>query len=193
MPFADSLLLTAFIGSISSKGEQAMDAMEALFSRRSIRKYSAGRITEEVLREILEAAMSAPSAGNQQSWHFIVINDRNILDEVPSFHPHSLMLREAPLAILVCGDLKLEKHVGYWVQDCAAATENLLLAVYAKGLGAVWLGIFPREERVAGLRKLLSIPDHVIPFSLIPVGFPAESKPPRPDRYNAAKIHHNRW
>ena len=170
-----------------------MDAMEALFSRRSIRKYSAGAITEEVLRDILEAAMSAPSAGNQQSWHFIIINDRKILDEVPSFHPHSLMLREAPVAILVCGDLKLEKHVGYWVQDCAAATENLLLAVHAKGLGAVWLGIYPREERVVGLRNLLGIPDHVIPLSLIPVGFPAESKPPRPDRYNAAKIHHNRW
>lgn len=170
-----------------------MDAMEALFSRGSIRKYATGLITEEVLREVLEAAMSAPSAGNQQPWHFIIINDRKILEEVPTFHPHSQMLREASVAILVCGDLKLEKHVGYWVQDCAAATENLLLAVHAKGLGAVWLGIFPREERVGGLRKLLSIPDHVIPFSLIPVGFPAESKPLRPDRYNAIKIHHNHW
>ena len=170
-----------------------MDAMEALFSRRSIRKYTAGPITEEVLKELLEAAMSAPSAGNQQSWHFIIINDREILDEVPSFHPHSLMLREAPVAILVCGDLKLERHVGYWVQDCAAATENLLLAAHAQGLGAVWLGIFPREERVEGLRKLLGIPNNVVPFSLVPVGVPAESKPPRSDRYNAAKIHHNHW
>jgi nitroreductase len=170
-----------------------MDAMDALFSRRSIRKYTGETITEEVLREILEAAMSAPSAGNQQSWHFIIIDDRKILNEVPAFHPYSLMLREAPVAILVCGDLQLEKHTGYWVQDCAAATENLLLAVHAKGLGAVWLGIYPREERVAGLRKLLAIPDHVIPFALIPIGHPAESKPPRPDRYNAVKIHHNHW
>jgi nitroreductase len=170
-----------------------MDAMDALFSRRSIRKYTAEAITEEVLGEILEAAMSAPSAGNQQSWHFIIIDDRKILNEVPTFHPHSLMLREAPVAILVCGDLQLEKHTGYWVQDCAAATENLLLAVHAKGLGAVWLGIYPREERVAGLRKLLAIPDHVIPFALIPIGHPAESKPARPDRYNAVKIHHNHW
>ena len=170
-----------------------MDAMEALFSRRSIRKYTAEPVTEEVLREILEAAMSAPSAGNQQPWHFVIINDRKILDYIPSFHPHSQMLKEAPVAILVCGDLTLEKHIGYWVQDCSAATENLLLAIHAKGLGAVWLGIFPREERVEGLRKLLDIPDHVIPLSLIPVGYPAESKPPRPDRYNANKIHHNRW
>jgi len=170
-----------------------MDAMEALFSRRSIRKYTAEEVGEDTLKEILEAAMSAPSAGNQQSWHFVVINDRKILDQVPSFHPHSLMLREAPVAILVCGDTTLEKHVGYWVQDCAAATENLLLAIHAKGLGAVWLGIFPREERVEGLRKLLGIPDHVIPLSLIPVGHPAESKPPRPDRYSATKIHYNKW
>jgi nitroreductase len=170
-----------------------MDAIEALFSRRSIRKYTAEPVAEDTLREILEAAMSAPSAGNQQSWHFVVINDRKILDEVPSFHPHSPMLREATVAILICGDQSLEKHVGYWVQDCSAATENLLLAIHAKGLGAVWLGIFPREERVEGLRKLLGIPDHVIPFSLIPIGHPAESKPPRPDRYNALKIHHNRW
>ena len=170
-----------------------MDAIETLFSRRSIRKYTAEPVAEGTLREILEAAMSAPSAGNQQSWHFVVINDRKILDQVPSFHPHSLMLREATVAILVCGDPTLEKHVGYWVQDCSAATENLLLAIHAKGLGAVWLGIFPREERVEGLRKLLGIPDHVIPFSLIPVGHPAELKPLRPDRYNPAKIHHNTW
>lgn len=170
-----------------------MDAMDALFSRRSIRKYTPATITEESLREILEAAMSAPSAGNQQPWHFVIINDRKILDAVPSFHPHSLMCKEAQAAILVCGDPTLEKHVGYWVQDCSAATENLLLAVHAKGLGAVWLGIYPREERVEGLRKLLGIPDHVIPFSLIPIGYPAETKPPRPDRYNTIKIHHNRW
>lgn len=170
-----------------------MDAMETLFSRRSIRKYTAEPVTEEVLREILEAAMSSPSAGNQQPWHFVIIDDRKILDSIPAFHPHSQMLKEAQVAILVCGDLSLEKHVGYWVQDCSAATENLLLSVHAKGLGAVWVGIFPREERVAGLRKLLEIPDHVIPLSLIPVGHPAESKPRRPDRYNVNKIHHNHW
>jgi nitroreductase len=173
--------------------EQIMDTIDALFSRRSIRKYTAEEPPPEVLREVLEAAMSAPSAGNQQPWHFVIINDREILDEIPLFHPHSLMLRQARLAILICGDPMLEKHSGYWVQDCSAATENLLLAVHAKGFGAVWLGIYPREERVSGLRKLLSIPEHVIPFSLVPVGKPAESKPPRPDRYNETRIHRNRW
>jgi nitroreductase len=137
--------------------------------------------------------MSAPSAGNQQPWHFVVINDRMILDRIPEFHPHSLMCREAPVAILVCGDPSLEKHVGYWVQDCAAATENLLVAVHSTGLGGVWIGVYPREDRVIGFRRLLDIPEQVIPFSLIPIGHPAEEKPPRPDRYHEARVHKNRW
>lgn len=169
-----------------------MDAMKAILSRRSIRKYTSEPVPENFIQGFLEAAMSAPSAGNEQPWHFVVIDDRSILDEIPTFHPHSQMLKDAPIAILVCGDLTLEKHKGYWTQDCSAATENMLLAIHAKGLGAVWLGIYPREERVAGLRKLLVIPDHVVPFSLIPVGYPSEQKPPA-NRFEASKIHRNRW
>lgn len=169
-----------------------MDAMQALLTRRSIRKYTDEPVSEGTIQEVITAAMSAPSAGNEQPWHFVVINSRKILDEIPSFHPHSLMIREAPVAILICGDLGLEKHKGYWVQDCSAATENLLLAIHSKGLGAVWLGVYPREERVEGLRKLLGIPGHVIPFSLVPVGHPAEQKPPA-ERYNPLRIHHNKW
>jgi nitroreductase len=170
-----------------------MDAMQALYSRRSIRKYTSESISEQAIKELLEAAMSAPSAGNQQPWHFVVIHDRKLLDQIPSLHPHSLMCREAQTAILVCGDPTLEKHVGYWVQDCAAATENLLVAVHARGLGGVWVGVYPREERVIGFRKLLHIPEHVIPFALVPLGYPAEEKPPRPDRYSEARIHKNSW
>lgn len=170
-----------------------MDAIQAIFSRRSIRKFTPEPVPEQTVQQILEAAMSAPSAGNQQPWHFIVINDKKLLDRVPDFHPHSLMCREASIAILVCGDPTIEKHQGYWVQDCAAATENLLLSIHALGFGGVWLGIYPRDERVTGLRKLLNIPEHVIPFSLIPIGHPAEQKPARTDRYNEARIHTNTW
>lgn len=169
-----------------------MDAMNTILSRRSIRKYMPEAIPGSLIDEVLKAAMSAPSAGNEQPWHFIVITERGILDAIPSFHPHALMLKEAPAAVLICCDSKLEKHVGYWVQDCSAATQNLLLAAHAKGLGAVWLGIYPREERVAGLRKLLGIPEDVIPFSLVPVGYPAEKKPPA-DRYKEERVHHNQW
>jgi nitroreductase len=93
---------------------------------------------------------------------------------------------------LVCGDSKSEKHKGYWVQDCSAATENLLIAVEAKGLGAVWLGVHPREDRVAGIRKLLGLPEQIVPLSLIPIGYKGEEKPPA-NRYDASRVHHNGW
>lgn len=169
-----------------------MDAMDAILSRRSIRRYTSQMVSDELIKELLDAAMSAPSAGNEQPWHFVVIRDRNILNEIPKIHPYSQMLKEAPLAILICGDEKLQKYQGYWVQDCSAATENLLIAVNAKGLGAVWLGVYPIEDRVVGLRKLLGIPENVIPFSLLSIGYPAEQKP-RANRYNESRIHHNKW
>ncbi len=169
-----------------------MSTIDDILSRRSIRKYTPGAIPEGDLREILMAAMSAPSAGNQQPWHFVVIRERSILDEIPKHHPYSAMVREAPVAILVCADLDLETRQGYWVQDCAAATENLLLAVHSKGLGAVWLGVYPREDRVSGLKGLLNLPEKVIPFSLVPIGHPAESKPPS-GRFNPERIHYNTW
>jgi nitroreductase len=166
--------------------------MEVIFSRRSIRKYTEQPVSDEVIKELLKAAMSAPSAVNQQPWHFIIIKDRQILDEIPKIHPYSKMLREAPVAILVCGDPELERAKGYWIQDCSAATQNLLIAAQAKGLGAVWLGVHPREDRVKGLQKLLDIPNHVIPLSLISIGYPAEQKPPA-NRYNESRIHYDRW
>lgn len=166
--------------------------MEAILSRRSIRKYTNQPVPEQVVKELLEAAMSAPSAVNQQPWQFIVINDRKILDEFPKLHPCSLMLRAAPVAILVCGDLQLEKIGGYWVQDCSAATENILIAANAKGLGAVWLGVYPVERRVTGIKKLLDLPENVIPFSIVSIGYPAVKKPPA-NRYDSSRIHYNRW
>ena len=102
------------------------------------------------------------------------------------------MLKEAQLAILVCGDLELETRKGYWIQDCAAATENILISANALGLGVVWLGVYPREERVSGIKKLLNLPDHIIPLSLIPIGHPAESLPPS-DRFDESRIYYNGW
>ena len=166
--------------------------MEAILSRRSIRNYTEQPVSDEVLKELLNAAMSAPSAGNAQPWHFIVINEHKILDEIPKFHPYSRMLKKAPVAICVCGDLQREKFEGFWVQDCSAATQNLLIAAQAKGLGAVWLGIYPREDIVDAMRKLLSLPEYVTPLSLVSIGYPAEQKPPV-NRYDPSKIHYNQW
>jgi len=168
-----------------------MDAMEAILTRRSIRKYTKQPVSDEVLKELLEAAMYAPSAGNRQPWCFVVINDRKILNEIPEYHPYAQMLKEAPVAILVCcdSDLQLGEH---GVQDCSAATQNILLAAHAKGLGAVWLGIYPAEPTVTATKKLLNLPEHITPISLISIGYPAEQKP-RPDRYQADRVHYNQW
>lgn len=169
-----------------------MEAIETIFKRRSIRRYTDEAVPEETVQELLKAAMSAPSAGNEQPWHFIVVNDRKILDEVPKIHPYSQMLRAAPLAIVVCGDLQKEVFSGFWVQDCAAATENLLLAATAQGLGAVWVGVHPMKEREQGLQKLLHLPEHVIPFAIVSIGHPAEHLPPA-NRYDPSRVHRNTW
>ncbi len=169
-----------------------MDALTAIRTRRSIRRYTAAPVTEAVVTECLKAAMSAPSAGNQQPWQFIVIRDRALRDAIPTFHPYADMVPHAALAILVCGDLDRERYAGYWVQDCAAATQNLLLAAHAQGLGAVWVGVYPKQERVTRFQALLSLPGRVIPFALVPLGMPGERLGPA-DRFDPARVHWDRW
>jgi len=167
-----------------------MDAVEAILSRRSIRKYTSQKISSDLVEELIKAATAAPSANNSQPWHFVIINERQILDSIPEFHPYSSMLYFAPLAIAVCGDSQASSS--YWVQDCSAATENILLAAHARGLGAVWLGIYPIKQRVQSLRELLALPENIIPLSLISLGYPAVSKTPE-NRLNPARVHFNRW
>jgi nitroreductase len=169
-----------------------MDTMDTILTRRSIRKYKKKTISDEILQKLLQAAFSAPSAGNQQPWHFVILDDRKILNVIHTFHPSARMITEADKAILVCGDLNLEKFKGYWMIDCAAAAENILLAAHSLGLGACWLGIYPRDGRVAGMRKLLQLPINIIPFALISLGYPAEIKA-KEERYNKTRIHQNKW
>ncbi len=166
--------------------------MKEIFERRSIRNYTDAPVSDENIEKLLKAAMAAPTAGNQQEWEFIVIKDRHILDSIPKVHPYAAMLKKAPLAIAICADRDRENHVGYWVQDCAAATQNILLEAQHLGLGACWLGIHPREKRVKGLKDILSLPDNVMPLSLVAVGHPAEKKKPA-DRFDKSKIHINKW
>lgn len=138
------------------------------------------------------AGMNAPSAGNEQPWHFIVVDDREILDTIPSFHPHSRMLFEAPVAIVVCADTSNVKYPEYWPQDCAAATQNMLLAITDLDLGGVWLGVYPRADRVKRLRDLFKMPEHIIPFSIIALGYPAEHKAPK-GIYEPYRVKSNSW
>ena len=169
-----------------------MDAMKTILSRRSIRKYRQEDVPEDLIDELLRAAMNAPSAGNEQPWHFVVIKEREVLDKIPDSHPYSGMLYETPAAIVVCADILAGKEKDWWVQDCAAATENILIAAQAKGLGAVWLGVYPKEDRVKGIKALLELPQDIIPLCIIPLGYPAEDRPDV-SRYESSRIHHNRW
>lgn len=164
--------------------------MEAIFKRRSIRKYTDKRVPEEVIERLLRAGMAAPSARNEQPWYFVVIDDRQVLNEIPKIHPYSQMLKEASHAIIVCGDVSNAKD--YWVQDCSAAMENMLIMAVDLGLGAVWLGVYPGEERVKGLKELLALPENIMPLSIMSIGYPAETKGPA-DRFDPSRIHKNKW
>jgi len=169
-----------------------MDLLEGIFTRRSIRKYRDELIPEEYLKKMLKAAMAAPSANNCQPWHFLIINDRDKMEEIIKIHPYSLMLKEVNVALMVMGDTTLESGPGYWAVDCGAATENILLAAHGLGLGAVWLGIYPRSSRVNAFRKLFKLPEHIQPFALISVGYPAEEKEPS-QRFKPERVHRNSW
>jgi len=166
--------------------------MDTIYRRRSIRKYTAEPLQDEVLMAVVKAGMNAPSAGNQQPWHFVIIDQRPLLEKITKIHPYAQMLHQAPAAILVCGDLDLEKHVGYWAQDCSAAVQNMLLEIVDQGLGGVWLGVYPREDRVEGIRKLLGIPENIIPFALIAVGHPDEQKSLK-NEFHKERIRRNHW
>ena len=151
--------VSAFRGPGTRSIIPGMELMDAIYGRRSVRRYSDRPVSDDVLRKLIGAAMMAPSAVNQQPWHFITVTDRGKLDAAASVNPHAGMVTKAPAAILVCGDESLEMHPGYWIQDCSAALQNLLLAAHGLGLGAVWTGIWTREERVAGFRQLFSLPE----------------------------------
>ena len=171
------------------------DAITAILTRRSIRDYTPHPVSEETIKLLLEAGLSAPSAFDERSTEFVVINDRKILDEIHNFNPNpkSFQLKKATVAILVCGNQAKERNKGqgFWLLDGAAASENILIAANALGLGAVWTAIYPFQDRIPKVQKLLNLPEQVIPLNIIPIGYPAERKMPHP--YDASRVHTNRW
>ena len=166
---------------------------DPVLERRSIRKFTDDPVPDDHVNTLLKAGMSAPSAANERPWHFVVIRERSLLDAVAKFHPYARMITQAPLAILVCADPQLERSKGFWVEDCSAATENILIEAQEIGLGSVWLGIYPREDRVENMRRIIAgMPEHIVPFALLPVGYPAEFKRSS-DRWDDSRVHHGRW
>ena len=164
--------------------------IDAILARRSIRKYTEQLVSPEHVRTLLEAAMAAPSGHNRRPWQFVVVTTREKLDALGDVTGSWAMLREAPLAIVVCGDPSVSEE--FWDQDSVAAIENLLIAVPMLGLGAVWLGCHPDSERMAPVRSILGVPAGIVPIALLSIGHPAEEKEPR-TQYDGTRVHREAW
>lgn len=168
-----------------------MDFLDVIFTRRSVRKFNSKQVSAENIETLLRAAMSAPSAHDERPWQFLVITEREILDQIAKGHPYATMCLQAPLAIIPCVDLSAKNDI-FWVQDMAAAVQNILLTARALNLGAVWLGVYPKEQIVTKVQKILQLPEGIIPFNIIPIGY-SDVTQSKVDRYSVDKIHNNKW
>jgi len=169
---------------------KGMDALECIHTRRSIRKYLDKPVPDSLVRELLEAAMTAPSARNEQPWHFLVVKDREKLKAV--HEAGSQPAAAAALGVLVCGDPSLAKGQGTWPLDCSNATMNILLAANARGLGGVWTVGYPDEVRMGKYRTIFAIPDQIMPFAFVCLGWPEKSGW-REDRFKPDRIKQDMW
>lgn len=175
----------------SHQGKGTASAVyDNILSRTSIRAYTSESVSEEQIDSMLRAAMAAPSAANKQPWMFVVVTDREVLKRMAEANPYGQMVSSAPLAIAVCGNMKAAiegEAAEMWVQDASAATQNLLLQAHAMGLGAVWTGVYPVARTMAAMKEALSLPAHIVPFSVIAIGHPAEQPKPK-DKWDEGKV-----
>ena len=170
-----------------------MNELEIFLSRRSIRRYKQKSVDPNVMIDLVKAGMAAPSAFNQQPWEFVIVHNSELLEKIGDLHPFASMARYAAGFIVVCGlPEKDVRSLEMWPQDCAAATENILLAAHKLGLGAVWIGMYPNEKHMSIFSKICHIPKEAIPFSGVCFGIPDNEKPPA-DRFDESKIHWNSW
>ena len=169
-------------------------ALAPLFARRSVRKFQDKPVSDALVQDALEAAMAAPSANAKDPWEIVVVRNLETLARIAAGLPYGQMLAAAPVGFVVCGDLQRVNgpHLSYLLQDGSACIENLLLALSMLGLGGVWLGVHPREDRIAHVRDLFRLPEHILPIGVVAAGYPAETHPPR-TRFSAARVHRERW
>ncbi|HRZ14643.1 MAG TPA: nitroreductase family protein [Candidatus Omnitrophota bacterium] len=182
-------------GSATAEEVRMNDTLKTIFNRKSVRVYSEAAVSDEQLLMLVKAGMAAPTAVDRRPWEFIVITDKAVLKKMADAMPYAKMAAQAPAAIVICGDTDRQfggRQASYWQMDCSAATENLLLAAESMGLGAVWTSVYPEEDRMAAMRAILGIPQHVIPLNLVPVGIPRGAEKPK-DKYNPGQIHKNKW
>ena len=168
--------------------------LDFIFNRRSVRKFTAKAVSEENITELLEAAMAAPSACAKDPWRFIVVRNPENLRQIAEFLPNGKFLAEAPVGIIVCGDISAAhaESESYMLQDCSAAIENMLLAASALGLGTCWLGVHPRADRIAGIVKFFELPANIVPISVIAAGHP-ETLPEKHTRFMSNNVHWEKW
>jgi nitroreductase len=170
----------------------ALDVLEAIFTRKSIRKFTGEAISEEDLKTLLKAGFCAPSAHNRKPFHFIVIREQSILKTIAEDHPYAKMLPDAGCGIIVCGDEEKEELVEFLVEDCSAAVENMLLAAHGMGLGAVWSGLYPVPELIGLVKKTLNLPETIIPVGMVVVGVKDQERKAG-DRYDETRVHFDKW
>ena len=166
-----------------------MSALDAIMTRTSVRKYKDQAVKPCCVEKMLRAAMAAPSAVNKQPWHFVVVTDRQLISQL------SRQAGQSPLLIVVCGDLSKAmqgKGQEYCIQDCSAATENLLLAAHAMGLGAVWTGQWPMDDRYKETQRLLSLPENIVPLATVVIGYPDEQTEPK-DKWKPENVSYNKY
>jgi nitroreductase len=169
--------------------------MSAIFERRSVRSFLPKPVEPEKIERILKAGFAAPSAHNRQPWEFVALTTREDLDAVAGMSPYAKMCLQAAAAIIPCVNLQIggaDPGDTWWVQDLSAATENILLQIVEEGLGGVWLGWYPDKRRTAALSERFGLPSHIMPFSVVALGYPAKPAAPE-DRFNAAKVHYGSY
>lgn len=170
-------------------------ALQNIMTRTSIRKFKSQAVESDKIETMLRAAMAAPTAVNKQPWHFVVVNDRQVLDRLAGQGRRGDMLRNAPLAIVVCGNMEKAldgEAADFWIQDVSAATENLLLAAHAMGLGAVWTGVYPIKDRVNQVAQAMGTPEQIVPFCAIVIGYPDEQPQPK-DKWKPENVSYNQY
>ncbi len=166
--------------------------METILSLKSVREFSAQDVPEALIRDVLKDVMHMPVTGPQRPWQFVVVNDRSLLRQIPTFHSSAQLVSEAPLVVVVCYDQNLGEDKEVWFRDCTAAAEAVLIAGRSRNLGGICLSIYPLQERMAGMQRLLGLPEHIIPISLIPLGYPLH-KEQSSGRYDSRRVHFNHW
>lgn len=187
------VLLSALVacnGTETKESDGSNQTLETIFNRKSIRKYTERPVEKEKLETLVRAGMAAPSSRDRRPWEFVIVTDRDLLDKMGDGLPLARMLKETKQAIIVCGDTVKSENA--WQLDCSAAAQNILLAAESMGLGAVWTAAYPYPERMKIIQDALQLPEHILPLTVIPLGYPTGIEKPK-DKYNKKQIHYNGW